>query len=141
MIKFINYIIKYFIKQKKEETTEFIDSEELLENVFSIHFVIKEKDVDIFCDLSYTHKGSISDISDISEKYAQILVSLNYGLLKPKIIESLKLESKESEDNNKILLIDNIISFYDIYKTEMTKNSALYHKPLISPLSVFGSNQ
>lgn len=148
MIKFIKYIIEYFNKNEKDNTIDrnkneqdqLKDIKDAQENSFSFHFIVHEDEVEIYCDLSYDSNIPLSKISDLSEKYAQTLVSINYGIFKSKILESLTIESKYSEDTKKVLLIDNILSFYEIYKVEMMKNSVLYKKPLISPSSVFNQN-
>lgn len=137
MFEFLSSIIDRF-KRSKPETYQQINSSEK----FSIQFSIDKNDnVDILFDIGYPENLSVSDIVSISEKYAQLLLTINHGGFKPQIISTLKEQSKQSDDEKKILMIDNILSFYDILKREMLKSSSLYNQPIVPPSMAFKSNR
>jgi hypothetical protein len=132
-------IIQKFLTIDKKETEEL--SEEI-QTKFSIQFSIdKNENIDIIFDIGYPATINIADIASISEKYAQLLLTINHGGFKSQIIDTLKRESKESEDDKKILIIDNILSFYDLLKREMLKSSSLYNQPIVSPSMAFKLNR
>ncbi len=109
---------------------------------FSIQFSIDRNDnVDVMFDIGYPETINIADIANVSEKYAQLLLTINHGGFKSQIIDILQDESKKSDDDKKILMIDNILSFYDILKREMFKSSALYNQPIVPPSMAFKANR
>lgn len=110
----------------------------ILDNKLCIQFCLNEKNkVEILCDIPYVQSLSENDLIEISEKYAELLLGVSHGLFRTQIIETLKTESKNTEDHQKILLIDNIMSFYEILKQESLKSSVYYNSPVVAPSSVF----
>lgn len=76
------------------------------------------------------------NVSTIAEHYAQLILAINKGLLKDKILLLLKDTGESSENPNEKLFIDNVILFYNILKDELAKIQS-NKGPLIKPSSVF----
>lgn len=128
-----NIIQKLFCKQPVPHTA-------IQEQTMSIKFILHQNDdIDIEYDIPSNKSMKLEDITGVSERYAELLLGINYGLLKNQIIDNLKMQNTDSDDNQKILIIDNIIAFYDILKKEMLKKSAIYNQPVITPSMVFSN--
>lgn len=98
----------------------------------------KNFDIDILGFIPETENLSPDEISDIAEKYAQLLLSINKGFLKSKVLNILEDKSSRSSEPNEQLFLNNVVVYYDILKDEIAKlqNS---QAPLIRPVSVFRS--
>lgn len=128
-----NTIQKFFYKKSISKIVSH-------EQTMSIKFILHQNDeIDIEYDIPSNKSMKLEDITGISERYAELLLGINYGLLKNQIIDNLKTHNTDSDDNQKILIIDNIIAFYDILKKEMLKKSAIYNQPVITPSMVFSN--
>lgn len=142
MIKFLKtYLYKYL--QKKPTITE---PNKNINSVSHknpyIQFILnKDNNIEISCGLEHANGLDSDLIIELSEKYAELLLGISNSLLKNDIVETLKKESKKSEDHQKILLIDNIISFYETLEKERLKTSAFYHLPVVLPSMAFREHQ
>jgi hypothetical protein len=93
--------------------------------------------IDIGCILPSTENLSIEEISDLSEKYAELLILINSGVFKNQIFDMLKNQGKKSNQNTKEqLFVENVLSFDKILNHEINK-ALKNNKPLIRPISVF----
>lgn len=93
--------------------------------------------IDIGCVLPDIENYSIDQISDLSEKYAELLILINSGVFRNQIFDMLKNQSKRSDKNAKEqLFVENVISFDKILNHELNK-TLKNNKPLIRPISVF----
>jgi hypothetical protein len=96
--------------------------------------------IDIVCDIPDVKNLGSAEISILAERYAEFLLLINKGFFKKQIFELLDktYRTKDSEENNQYLFIDNVITFTDILNSEYKKikkdNSLL---PLIRPSQVF----
>lgn len=142
MIKFLKaYLYKYL-----EKKSTVIDSNPEITNIPHknpyIQFILnKDNNIEISCGLEHANGLDNELIIELSEKYAELLLGISNSLLKNDIVETLKKESKKSEDHQKILLIDNIISFYETLEKERLKTSAFYHLPVVLPSMAFREHQ
>lgn len=78
-------------------------------------------------------------ISDIAEKYAQLLLSVNSGLFSKKIIEIIENKSKVTTDYNEQLFIQNVLVYYGLLKEELNAYYKNTNVPVIKPSFVFKS--
>ncbi len=138
MIKQIQtYINNLFYKSKQDNSHQDNTSKPIY-----IQFILNENNnIEISCGLPYEENLNDSSIIDLSERYAELLLGINNSLLKNQVIDTLKKESKSTDNHQKILLIDNIISFYEILKNEQIKSSVFYYFPVVSPSMVFHENK
>jgi hypothetical protein len=114
----------------------------------TLSFGILESDkdtVDIKCLLPDVDTKSIEEIVDIAEKYAQLLVLINTEEFNKNISDILDNHKKNHKENYKhIMLIDNIISFWDIFYNMQTKKYYQKYKsnqPVIKPSEAFKLNK
>lgn len=110
----------------------------------SLFFGIRNTDkdsVDIECLLPDVSKKDIEEIMNISERYAELLTYINSDKFNKHIYEILQNnKSKNKYDYKYIMLIDNIIHFWDVfYQLENKKQYLNYKKdqPLIKPSQAF----
>lgn len=137
---FIQKIYQYLISKFSTVPKKIIatDEETDNDNKVCIQFCLNDQDkVDILCDLPYSQSLNDKEMIVLSEKIAELLLGISYGLFRNEIIETLKNESKNTEDYQKILLIDNIISFYEMLKQEKLQSSAFFTQPIVAPSMVF----
>lgn len=123
---------------KKIEQTK-LDSEDKyicevsfrLTNINDVELEVKHLNID---------NSSTEQISELAEKCSNLIVLINSGLFKKKIIHTIKNYQLLNKDNEKnTLFLENILFFYKILEEE-TKQLKDHNKPLIRPLSVFRSN-
>lgn len=81
-----------------------------------------------------------------AERFAEMLLCVNEGLLKKEIINVLKDQYEIEENINQKLLIENILNFWSIlyshYKEEKKKTAkSAYKMPLIRPMAVFSTKK
>lgn len=114
------------------------------EHTASLFFGLLEKDknsVDIKCIFPNVTNKSIDEISAIAEKYAQLLVLLNTEQFNQNILEILNKHKSANQDNYKaIMLIDNIVSFWDMFYNMQNKKFYQQYKtnqPMIKPSEAF----
>lgn len=99
----------------------------------------KDYDVDIAGILPIIEELDSDKISDIAEKYAQLLLSINKGLFAKKIIEIIENKSKITTDYNEQLFIQNVIVYYGLLKEELNAYYQNTNVPVIRPSFVFKS--
>ena len=128
MLKKLYHYFKFLFNKKSN--TEIIN--------ISI-FLRPNYEIDI--QLAYPDWSKLEDknIPAIAEKYAELLIYINSNIFKNKMMDMIENNSKNSQEIKQKLFFDNIISFYDIIKTNLihTANTG----PLISPSSVFNGKQ
>jgi hypothetical protein len=138
--KFLIYYKSLFASKtedKPENIEEFNKDEE--EYLCGISFKLtKNFDIDILGFIPETEKLSPDEISDIAEKYAQLLLSINKGFFKSKVLSILDDKANRSSEPNEQLFLNNVVVYYGLLKDEISKlqNS---NTPLIRPVSVFRS--
>jgi hypothetical protein len=101
--------------------------------------VTKDKNIDIICELPNYKNFDNDQLTEVSEKYAEVLLFMNKGVFKNQIFEILVNHAKNNTNSKLTLLIDNILSFYDLIDTEYKKikKERKSSTPLIRPMSVF----
>lgn len=141
MIKYIKTYL-YKLLKSQDPIDEILDGADSDNDTNPyIRFTLNDNSIEISCGIEQTNNLNSDSIIELSEQYAELLLGISNSLLKNKIIETLKKESKKTEDHQKILLIDNIISFYETLQKERLKSSAFYHLPVILPSLAFRENQ
>lgn len=142
MIKHIKAYL-YKLLKTQESTDEILNDSDNNENANPyIQFILNDNNsIEISCGIEQTNNLNSDSIIELSEQYAELLLGISNSLLKNDIIETLKKESKKTEDHQKILLIDNIISFYETLQKERLKSSAFYHLPVVLPSLAFREHQ
>lgn len=110
----------------------------------SLFFGLLDSDpdtVDIKCLLPNVDDKNTSEITNIAEKYAQLLVLLNSETFNKNIHEILNMHKKSNSENFKtIMLVDSIISFWDMLYSLQTKQMYTKYKiyqPLVKPSEAF----
>ena len=133
----------YKLLKTQESTDEILNDSDNNENANPyIQFILNDNNsIEISCGIEQTNNLNSDSIIELSEQYAELLLGISNSLLKNDIIETLKKESKKTEDHQKILLIDNIISFYETLQKERLKSSAFYHLPVVLPSLAFREHQ
>jgi hypothetical protein len=148
MIEYIKNICRLIFSAKKAKNLE--DRKTELKNGI-ISFAIDKKDgILIHCLLPKINNNIDSIDPEIiateAERFAEMLLCVNEGLLKKEIINVLKHQYEIEDNINQKLLIENILNFwsilYDHYKVEKKKSAKEAHKmPLIRPMAVFSAKR
>jgi hypothetical protein len=134
-MKYLHLLFKRFFPNSKiDKPTTSIEDEYVSGICFNL---TKQSDVDIIALLPDMEKIDDNDIGDLAEKYAQLILAINHGLLKNKLLEILSYKAESSSNYKEQLFIDNVITFYDIFKLELNKLQYNNQSPLIKPSSVF----
>lgn len=143
MIKYLkNYFLSFF-RDKKQ--TIIIPTKEIIDNVLSendyiceLNFKLtKNEEIDIEFLHSSVDNMSSDDILHIAEKYANLIVLVNNGLLKKQFLSTIKKYQKNNTNNSKItLLLENIFFFNNLLQQEL-KIMKKEYEPLVRPSSVF----
>lgn len=141
MIKLIKTYLYNFFKLESINNQNIETENQNSTNPYIQFILNKDNHIEISCGLEHTSSLNNDLIIELSEKYAELLLGISNSLLKNDIVETLKKESKNSEDYKKILLIDNIISFYETLQKERLKTSAFYHLPVVLPSMAFRESQ
>jgi hypothetical protein len=81
---------------------------------------------------------SSNEISNLAEKYAELLVSLNRGFFTDKILNILKTTGEDTTEVNELLFLNNVDTYYKLLNIEISKTQNS-HSPLVRPISVFRS--
>jgi|TARA_B100001094_G_C18189208_1_gene806001 hypothetical protein len=131
-MKILQTLKKLLWGYEEKEDNEYTDS-------IGISFYLTDSsDIDIICNISDINFENLDEITIFAEKYAELLVLLNNGLLKYQILEIISEYSKDQTDdklNNK-LFADNILSFYRVIENKV-QHAKKTKKPLIRPIEVF----
>jgi hypothetical protein len=114
------------------------------EHIATLFFGILDSDkeiVDIKCLLPNVENKNSDEIIYIAEKYAQLLVLINSESFNKNISDILNSHKTKNQENYKqIMLIDNIVSFWDILYNMQNKKYYQKYKstqPLIRPSEAF----
>jgi len=119
----------FFRKKRKTKDTQKLSVE------FSFNLEAKEVFVNLL--LPEDDDISLSNITKLSEKYAELLVGIDYGLFKDQIFSNLQKIKNNSDEPNTILFIDSVISFYSILKKDLLNKTIYYDRPIIPPSMAF----
>ena len=95
--------------------------------------------VDISCGLPDVQDKTSDQILSIAEKYAELLVVINTEAFNKKIYNILN-KHKDKENHKQTLLIDNIISFWNVlYEEESKKQYSKFklNQPMVKPSEAF----
>jgi hypothetical protein len=151
MYKYIKWLLNKFYTSPKTKTENNDDSKKIVSEINNglITFGLDDKDsVLIHCLLPKvdTLDGNIDKITHEAERFSEMLLCLNEGLLKKEIINVLKKQYEIEENTDQKLLIENILQFwsmlYSHYKREKKKAAKEANKtPLVRPMFVFSSKK
>lgn len=97
-------------------------------------------EIEIGCSLPDIKNKNSEEIALIAEKYTNFLVSITSGEMNETIFKLLEKTINSNSDPDKILLIDNISSFWPIvYKEKQQKKQKKYsqYQPLVRPIEAF----
>jgi hypothetical protein len=102
-----------------------------------IHCLLPKVDVD---------DSNIDDIAIEAERFAEMLLCINDGLLKKEIINILKNQYENETNPHQKLLIENVLNFWSIlythHKAEKKQSlKQLSKMPLIRPMAVFSTKR
>jgi len=100
--------------------------------------ITEDLEIDIGCVLPDVQGLSTDEISNISEKYAELLIMINGGIFRNQMLDMIKNKTNLIEEDNikEQLFINNLLSFDKILTHELNKVTK-NNKPLIRPVSVF----
>lgn len=128
-----NNLFSYKDKSSKEEIHTGSISFRLVEN---------NESVDIKCLLPNPESLSVEEITDLAERYAELLVYINTEKFNSYIDKILERNKIKNDHYKNIMLIDNIKNFKDIlYNIEVNKEYERYNaeQPIIRPSQAFSS--
>jgi hypothetical protein len=97
-------------------------------------------EIEIGCFLPDINNKSSDEIALIAEKYTNFLVSITSGEMNGTIFKLLEKTINSNSDPDKILLINNISSFWPIiYKEKQQKKQKKYsqYQPVVRPIEAF----
>jgi len=131
--KLFNVFNKKRSSEQKDQDTE---EPKYLGGVFLK--ITEDLEIDIGCVLPDVQGLSTDEISNISEKYAELLIMINSGIFRNQMFDMIKNKTKTIEDDDikEQLFIDNLLFFDKILTQELNK-ATKNNKPLIRPVSVF----
>jgi hypothetical protein len=151
MYKYIKWLLNKFYTSPKTKTDNNDDSKKIVSEINNglITFGLDDKDsVLIHCLLPKvdTLDGNIDKITHEAERFSEMLLCLNEGLLKKEIVNVLKKQYEIEENTDQKLLIENILQFwsmlYSHYKRGKKKAAKEANKtPLVRPMFVFSSKK
>ena len=124
--KFFHYFKSRPIKTSPNDQLSVVIS---LQNNYNIDIELKYPNLENY---------SVENMTSLAEKYAELLIYINSNVLKHKLLENIKERSYRSEDLKQKLFFDNVLSFHDIVKQEIKKQTNTTG-PLVSPMSVFAT--
>lgn len=116
--------------------------EEIHTGSISFRLVENNESVDIKCLLPNPESLSVEEITDLAERYAELLVYINTEKFNSYIDKILERNKIKNDHYKNIMLIDNIKNFKDIlYNIEVNKEYERYNaeQPIIRPSQAFSS--
>lgn len=140
MLIFLRALKQFFhclFSKKEKPTTEHSTNSQSTNMALHINLL---NDADVGIDLL---KPNLTDINsqiiiDLAEQYASFLLYTHTRLFKEKLINTIKIEYKNSSNFNDKLFYDNVLAFYSILENELDRLSS-HSRPLIRPTSVFNT--
>ena len=142
MFKYIKYIWQRYLKKPPTIKT---DTKAIDINAGFLSFTLNKEDgIMIHCLLPKIDVDNL-DLDTIAieaERFAEMLLCINDGLLKKEIINVLQTQYENETNPHQKLMIENVLNFWSIlythYKTEKKKSiKQLSKMPLIRPMAVF----
>lgn len=96
------------------------------------------EDLQVKVELFYpdVNKFDVDAIPAVAEKFAELFIYISSSSFKAKLSELVNNKSYQNDNIKEKLFFDNLISFYDLLRSEIqkTNNSSA---PLIRPISAF----
>jgi hypothetical protein len=120
-------------KKNEEQNKQDINEEYLCSVCFGLN---DDFDIGIIGSFPPMKNSTMEEIANIGEKYAQLLLSVNKGLLAKDTLNILDNRYKSSEDHKEQLFLQNVLIFYNLLNEEIAKVQNT-NQPLISPSAVF----
>lgn len=127
-----------FFQKNKTELSKTISLKESRDhNIHTLSVILYPNDI---VDILLTHPDleqfSISEISKEAEKFAELLVHITNAPMEPKLLAVITNKSKITESIKEQLFYDNIITYYNLIKSEFEKNTS-DNDPVIRPSAAF----
>jgi hypothetical protein len=144
MIKYFQNLLGFLFKKKSpiiiaQNPSSILDE---IENKYICEITFQltpNEEIDIGFFYTDVQDSSVEEISSLAEKFANLVVLVNAGLLKKQLIETIKHHKKLNMNNDKTtLLLDNVLFFNNLLQDEL-KAIKKEIGPLIKPSSVFKS--
>ena len=131
-------LFHYCLSKIHNTSTEIKNQEKnITEEIHSLSVLLYPKDM---VDIIFLHPNldnlSIVEISTEAEKFAELLIYATSSLMEPKVLTTIRDKVKNTNNEKEQLFYDNVLSYYDIIKTEF-EQKILGNGPLIRPRSVF----
>lgn len=148
MIEYIKKLYRFILPKKSLKSEDILDVKSQINNGI-LSFGLNNNDgILVHCLLPKLNTSDINHdtIAVEAEKFAEMLLCINEGLLKQEIINVLREQYDTEEDINQKLLIENVLNFWSLlyshYKIEKKKTAKSANKmPLIRPMAVFSSKR
>lgn len=146
LLSFLSSIIpaSYVPKHNLDHTQEIEQDDDIIDDNMKDHIgsitfsLTPDYDIDIKYELPDIENVGLDKLIVLSEKYASLLLVVNDGQLKDRILEILKDNAKT--DDKYTLYIDNILTFYPLLEDEFKKlilKNMRDNEPVIKPSTVF----
>jgi hypothetical protein len=134
-MKFLQRLLDIFYPNYNDDT-----STQNKNHKYGISFELDINDnININISLPDQKEIPLDNMVNVAEKYAQLILAINKGLLTHQVLQTLSNRAKNTDNVNEQLFIDNVISLYDSLKKELNKIQTS-SSPLIKPMSVFRIN-
>jgi hypothetical protein len=115
------------------------EEQPIVDNAHSLSVILHPDEmVDIIVLHPKLDKLSLVEISSEAEKFAELLIYVTNNLMEPKLLTTIRNKTKNTNNDKEQLFYDNVLSYYDIIKTDFEKK-LIDNGPLIRPRSVFNS--
>jgi hypothetical protein len=111
----------------------------------SLSFRLTEDyNIDIFCGFPSIVDQNDDKKLELAERFAEFLLYINEGYLKPDVVNLVKDNAVKTTDDNQYLFLENIMVFWAMLHNETKKDNKQKYKkdqPIIRPLSVFSRTE
>ena len=133
-------LFRYWLNKKQSSVTKEKSQEEsIADEMHSLSVILHPNDIiDIIVLHPKLDKLSLVEISTEAEKFAELLIYVTNNLMEPKLLTTIRDKTKNINNDKEQLFYDNVLSYYDVIKTEFEKK-LINNGPLIRPRSVFNS--
>jgi hypothetical protein len=133
-------LFRYWLNKKQSSVTKEKNQEEsIADEAHSLSVILHPDDIiDIIVLHPKLDKLSLVEISTEAEKFAELLIYVTNNLMEPKLLTTIRDKTKNTNNDKEQLFYDNVLSYYDVIKTEFEKK-LINNGPLIRPRSVFNS--
>jgi hypothetical protein len=133
-------LFRYWLNKKHPSVAKEKNQEEpIADESHSLSVILHPDDIiDIIVLHPKLDRLSLVEISTEAEKFAELLIYVTNNLMEPKLLTTIRNKTKNTNNDKEQLFYDNVLSYYDIIKTEFEKK-LIDNGPLIRPRSVFNS--